>query len=140
MLSHLPSYEPTWLNGPEEPNPRLYSGTCPNCKTEHFNGPGKGIGETRLCSCGTAMCCDSCSTCEQCGDAVCPQCSVTARFGNSHQLICSSCYEQFLEDTYTSVADPAPVEPVAPLNAHVHPTIAHLLNQYAPFLSMEVRK
>lgn len=124
-----------------EPNPRHYTGTCGVCHTDHYLiDPAEGIGHTTACACGTAQSCEVCPTCQQCGGAVCPQCSVEARFGGRVQLVCSGCYQTFLDDTYTSVADPALIEPELPMNAHVHSHIAHMLNALASAVYPGVRR
>ena len=122
-----------------EPNPKHYFGHCETCDTAHYDSTGEAI-EKNLCACGTAQCCEVCPTCQQCGAAVCPQCSVEARFGGRDQLVCSGCYQNFFDDTYTSVADPAPIEPELPMNAHVHSHIAHMLNAFAVAVYPGVRR
>lgn len=98
MLSYLPT-EPSWLSGAPEPNARHASGTCAQCNTTHYNGHDEGF-DTSLCSCGTAMCCDSCDRCAECGDPVCPQCSIdTSKAGKAH-VVCSGCHQVYLDETY----------------------------------------
>jgi hypothetical protein len=120
MLSYLQYLEPPWLNGPPEPNPNDYSGTCPVCETEHYNGPGEGF-ETSVCSCGEAKCCEFCDRCSECGDRVCLQCSVKFNSKNQEILVCSGCHQAYLEDLEDEAVKP---------NAHVEPLMASILNAF----------
>lgn len=90
MLSYLQFLQP-------EPNPLHFSGKCKVCKTEHFNGgPDEGF-ETSPCACGIA-CCECCDKCSDCGERVCPDCSVDISNRSTRQLICAPCHLARLND------------------------------------------
>lgn len=103
MLSYLPA-EPSWLTGPPEPRPGDKSGTCRICDTTHFNGRAEGF-DTSRCSCGTAMCCSECDRCAECGDPVCPQCSVDVSKSSKSRVVCSGCHHVYLDDLEDLEAD-----------------------------------
>ncbi len=133
MSSHLYLPEPEWLAGPTEPSPRFYSGTCPHCLTQHFNGPGEGLGDLTACSCGDAQCCSECDRCSQCGDHVCPQCSVDFATRSGKQLVCAGCHQVYLDDLNDEpeVTQPTP----AGRNSHVSPVFQSLLNRISQGVS-----
>lgn len=125
MLSYLPVPEPSWLNGPPEPSP---CGKCPHCYADLFL-TNEGDLETTPCSCGTALCCEECPRCSQCGDKVCSQCSATFMAAGREERVCSGCHQTYLDDLEDGgEIFPADVAP-AP-NAHVHPLVASILDSF----------
>ncbi len=120
MSSYLYLPEPSWLTGPPEPSSRAYSGTCPVCATEHYNGPAAGLGDLTACACGEAKCCSECDRCAECGDPVCPQCSVNFSVRNGKVLVCSGCHQTYLDDLSDEPVQPVNIPPqFAPVAAEI---------------------
>lgn len=72
-------------------------GTCPTCQTDHYSDQPFDKIEGFPCSCGTVMCCSECQRCSQCGDHVCPQCSVDVAQAGQQIIVCSACYAVWLD-------------------------------------------
>lgn len=92
--------EPSWIDGPPEPNPHKYSGTCPTCKTKHYNGEHEGF-EQEPCvnfndeaPCKNLVC-ECCPECDECHQRACPDCIVYTRTAGT---LCSGCFGEHLSN------------------------------------------
>lgn len=129
MLSYLP--EPSWLNGPPDPPPSC--GKCPHCHAELYLNAAGDL-ETTQCSCGTALCCEECPRCSQCGDKVCSQCHVKFTSKGKELRVCAGCHQVYLDDVLdTDEPEIDPIEAVElPRNQHVHSALRDILNAISP--------
>ena len=88
----------SWLTTPPEPLRRNYSGTCQQCQTEHFNGPGNSFDTSK---CATEICqnlvCESCEICVGCGGGICHWCQRS----DQSLTYCKDCFREYCD----SIAD-----------------------------------
>jgi hypothetical protein len=81
-----------WLTTEPEPPRRHYSGTCPQCHTEHFYGRGNSFDTNPCASCDRKVC-DECPTCTGCGSAVCHVCQAH----DQGQIFCRDCFVEYCD-------------------------------------------